>query len=82
MLCSYWAENLCEFEEGFADNTQVLSKSVTKKTCELSANNQLSLRLYSTYLSADATSLLAGEIILIKRSCRAFAQQPLVIQWE
>ena len=74
MLCSYWIGNLIEFEEGLVDNTKVLSKSLTKKSSKLSANNQLRLLLYSTYLSTNATCLLRGEVTVVNE--KATEQKP------
>ena len=48
MRSNYYDENFLEVEEGFADNTQVLSISLTKNTEKLSSNNQLGLSLYLT----------------------------------
>ena len=72
MLCSYWIGNLIDFKEGLADNTKVLSKSVTRKSSKLSANNQLRLLLYSTYLSANATCLLGGGVTVVNKKATEY----------
>jgi len=71
MRSSFCTENLFAVKEGFADNTQVLSKSLTKNAEKLSSKNHFGLLLYSPYLSTNGTSLLRGEVTVVTKRAAA-----------
>jgi len=65
MRSSYCAENSFPSKEGFAANTSVFTKSLTKNGKEVSSKNQFGLFLYSTDLTADAAGLLGSEVTVV-----------------
>ncbi len=44
------------------DNTSVLARALAKNGDKLSSNNQSRLRFYSTYLTANGSGLLGGDV--------------------
>ena len=65
MRSSYCVGNFFVVEEGFADNTHVLSKSIPKNAEKLTSKNQFGRLLYSPNLTAGGTGLLRGDVTFI-----------------